>query len=189
MRRLCVLSLGLALVAGCGHGGGPESVQKSLPSLVLQPSDLPPTFTRFDVGRIANLDVHPGPRADPHRFGRKGGWKARYKRSGSPTTRGPLVVESRADLFGGPGGAAKDLAAYEEEFSQTGRSLTPPRLGAEARAMTFRQGAVQFLTVAWRERNATGSVLVEGFAGHVELADALALARRQEARISAAVRG
>jgi hypothetical protein len=189
MRRLCALSLGLALVAGCAHGGGPEIVQQSLPSLVLQPSDLASTFTRFDVGRIAKLDVHPGPRADPHRFGRKGGWKARYKRSGSPTTRGPLVVESRADLFDGAGGAAKDLDAYEEEFRQAGRSLGQPRLGAEARAMTFRQGTVLFFTVAWRERNATGSVLVEGFEGHVVLGDALALARKQEARISAAVRG
>ena len=54
--------------------------------------------------------------------------------------------------------------------------------------MTFLQtGAkpVRFFTIAWRDRNATASVTVEGFGGRVTLAEAVALARKQEARIAA----
>jgi hypothetical protein len=45
---------------------------------------------------------------------------------------------------------------------------------------------VFFITVAWRDRNATASVLVEGFEGRITPNAALAFARRQERRIKAA---
>ena len=139
----------------------------------------------------------PGPREDPTRFGREGGWKARYKRSGSTGTRGPLVVESRLDLFEGDGGAQDDLDAYEREFKASlegglaGRLLRVSRLGDRALAITFRQGAgrfaTRFFTIAWREANVTASVSVNGFDGKVTTRDALTLARKQQRRIARAV--
>src|SRR5689334_17400820 len=98
------LALRLPLVAvlalaACGGGADKPVKPSQLPKLVLQPHDLSGPFTAFDVGRQVRLDQVPGPRGNPARFGREGGWKARYNRPGSPTTRGPLVVESRADVF------------------------------------------------------------------------------------------
>jgi hypothetical protein len=66
----------------------------------------------------------------------------------------------------------------------------PTGLGDAAEAMTIRQpggaSSVVFFRIAWRDHNATASVLVEGFEGKVVLADAVALARRQEAHLRAA---
>ena len=59
-------------------------------------------------------------------------------------------------------------------------------VGDEARAFTFGGGEDFFYLVAWRIANSTASVLVEGPA--VTLDDALALARKQSARLSAATR-
>ena len=142
-------------------------------------------------------DSPPGSRADPTRFGREGGWKARYKRSGSPRTRGALVVESRLDLFESDGGAQDDLDAYESQFEASiqgavaGRLLRVSGLGDRALAITFRQGtppfATRFFTIAWREANVTASVSVNGFDGKVSKQDALALARKQQRRIARAL--
>ena len=63
-------------------------------------------------------------------------------------------------------------------------------LGDEAHSFTFTTGSGQFevryYTVAWRERNATASVSVNGFNGKLTLSDALKLARAQERRMAAA---
>ena len=102
MSRLAVLVC-LSLLAACagGDGGEREAVErKELEHVVLQPADVPPVFERFDAGRLLRTDQPAaGERADPARFGREEGWKARYKRSGTQETRGPLVIESRVDLF------------------------------------------------------------------------------------------
>jgi hypothetical protein len=194
--RPVVLALVVLALAGCGgsHAAIPRS---ALARLVLAPSDVP-RLTRFDVGRQVRLDNLVGPRKDPARFGREGGWKARYRRSGATAaTPGPLVVESRADIFPSGSGAKKDLQAYDEEFREMiasaptlRRRLAPPgALGDAALAMTIRQPGrpgARFYRIAWRDHNATASVLVEGFEGRVDLAQAVALARRQEARIRAA---
>src|SRR3954464_2516488 len=118
MRRISRVPLvTVALLAGCG--GGTKTVPSSkLPKLVLQQADLRGPYTAFDVGRQTQLDWVPGPRSNPARFGRKDGWKARYNRPGSATTRGPLVVESRADVFKDAAGATKDLAAYRAQFAR-----------------------------------------------------------------------
>lgn len=195
LRALALAALALLALAACGGGGNGISV-RGLNMLVLKPSDLPSAFVRFDEGAQARADAVPGPRADPDRFGRQGGWKARYRRSGSLATAGPLVVESRADLFRSRGGAGKDLAAYGRQFEALAdsgvgaRPLKAPPLGDDVRAVTFRQetGAtpVHFYIVAWRRRNASASVTVEGFEGRVTLRDALALARKQDRRIARA---
>jgi hypothetical protein len=189
MRRAWLVTV--VLLAACG--GGAKTVPASqLPQLVLHESDLHGPFMAFDVGRQTQLDRVPGPRSAPARFGREGGWKARYNRPGSARTRGPLVVESRADVFKDAAGAAKDLAAYRAQFARQagGRALRVGRVGAEAAAaMQQRPGrpAARFVSVAWRDGNVTASVTVNGFAPGLRPADAVALARAQERRIARAL--
>jgi hypothetical protein len=179
------------VLAACGGGSPPTVPASKLPRLVLQERDLPGPFTAFDVGRQTQLDLA-GPRSDPARFGREGGWKARYNRAGSATTRGPLVVESRADVFEDATGATRDLDAYRAQFAdQPGaRPLRVERLGAAATAVTQQRPgkpAALFVSVAWRDGNVSASVVVNGFAPGLRAADAVALARAQERRIAGAL--
>jgi hypothetical protein len=107
----------------------------------------------------------------------------------SVRTKGPLVVESRADLFPSAGAAKKDLRAYEQEYeaqpAQVGVvRLDAPKLGDGAVALRFGSGLDRFVLVAWRSANATASLLVEG--SSVTLSDAVRLARLQQARIAKA---
>jgi hypothetical protein len=183
------------LVALAGCTGNAELIpERALPQLVLRQADLPPGFVRFDWGPMSQRDLEPGPREDPNRFGRQGGWKARYRRTEPQGGAGPLVVESRADVFGSEEGAEQDLAAYRTQFQQAppggsaGRLPITP-IGDEAVAVTFVQSGVRpvrYITVAWRLDNVTASILVSGFDGELAVADALALARKQHARLTRA---
>jgi hypothetical protein len=184
-RRLIALAV-VAALAGCGGSQSLVPTQK-LPQLVLQPGDLPPAFEQFDGGRQVRLDAPPGPRADASRFGRENGWKARYHRGGGASTRGPLVVSSLADLFAQASGAEDDLDAYREQLAAVpgARLLADPQLADGAVASSSEQaGGGRTYTVAWRDRNVTASLTVDGF--HVALGDALRLARAQERRIAGA---
>jgi hypothetical protein len=176
-------------------GGGKTIEADELKRLVLQPEDVPAVFVRFDEGRQLSADMPGGARSEPARFGREDGWKARYRRRASPSTPGPVVIESRADAFGSAGGADKDLDTYRREFTgpseaAAGRLLRAPYLGAEAFAATFEQGSgqfgVRFFLVAWRDKNVTASVLAQGFARKISFANALSLAQKQQRRIAVA---
>jgi hypothetical protein len=167
-----------------------------LSALVLQPEDLPAVFDRFDEGRQAMADNPGGSRADPARFGRQDGWKARYRRPGTPRTEGPLVVESRADLFDSSGGAKDELEAARRDLEDGELEWQPidePGLGDESFAATLVQSGgtsgVRFYQVYWREANVTASLSVNGFESRLALAEALELARKQERRISRASSG
>lgn len=175
-----MLVLVLVLAAGCG--GSAKTIRvDALPQLVLSDADVGPAYTRFDFGRQLQADAQPG-RTDPARFGREGGWIARFKKPRGP---GPLVVESRADLFPSAHGARSDLVAYTALYFSESHSISRPRgLGQAAVAVQFVQGgganALRTASVAWREQNVTASVVVQGFARSTSLADALRLAARQE---------
>jgi hypothetical protein len=186
------------VLAGCSGGNGGDHAGPTVPSAklrraVLQSADLPSVFTQFSGGKIVGSDTQPGPREDLERFGRLGGWEARYRRSGSSTTRGPLVVASFADAFPGTDGAQDDLRAYEDQFKRTvassggsARLLDPPSVGDEALALERTlQGtpSTVYFTVAWRYGNVTASVAVDGFEGKLTLSEALAVARKQQQRI------
>jgi hypothetical protein len=185
----------IVLVAGCSFGGeeGGRVELGELSTLVLQPDDLPPVFDRFDEGRQVMADSPGGSRAEPTRFGRRDGWKSRYRRTGTPRTEGPLVVESRADLFDSSGGAKDDLEAARQDLEEGELEWQPigePGLGDESFAATLVQGGgtsgVRFYQVFWREANVTASLSLNGFEGRLALAEALELARKQERRISGA---
>jgi hypothetical protein len=191
--RLRALSAWVALglmLSGCTGGEEAAITVAELPSLVLQPEDVSAEFVRFDEGRQTRADLRPGPRRDADRFGRVAGWKARYRTPGSEETEGPLVVVSMVDLFEEEEGARRDLEAHEAELETQGELVEVPKVGEESRAMTILQESqladVRFYAIVWRRENVTASVLVQGFEGKIELADALGLARKQDGRIARA---
>jgi len=176
------------VLAGCSHGREEAGLSvDDLPSIVLQESDLPPSFGRFDEGRQARADSPGGARADPERFGRLDGWKARFRRAGSPETPGPLVVESRVDAFDSNDGAEQEFRAHREELSAGGALSEAATVGEESVAIALEQGvgatAVRYYTIAWRRGNVTASVVANGFAQRFSLDDALSLAQSQDDRI------
>jgi hypothetical protein len=182
----CVATVMLA--AGCMGESGRAIEAAALPNLVLQPADLGNDFVRFDEGPLGRADFQPGPRSDTQRFGRLEGWKARYRRAGEASVPGPLVVVSIVDLFEDAEGAEEDLDAYRAEFDALGRAeADAPVIGDDVVAVAFTQQAldeVRFFTIAWRQANATASVTVQGF--EVDLEDAVALVRKQQARLERA---
>lgn len=192
MRRAALVVCALAL-AGCGGSGGKATVTRGeLPTTVLQRADVPGTWTQFDDEQQTSADLHPGPRQSATRFGREAGWITRYRGSAHG---GPVVAESRADVFDSVNGAKKDLDAYREELKAgvTGsgaaaKLLPAPTLGDGAVAGELRQGPSVFLTVAWRRSNATASVTLEGRSATTTLGDAVRLARRQDRRLDRAAR-
>jgi hypothetical protein len=179
----------VAFIAACSGGDGGAIGESKLPRLVLQPSDLPETFIRFDEGEQVPADAPSGRRADPTRFDRKGGWKARYRRT-EIERPGPLVVESRADLFEGEEDAKRDFDLLAEDLSRSlggvSEQLEAPGVGAEAVAATARQGTVRYYSIAWRQQNVVAALLVNGFAVSLRFDHALQLAHKQEGRIGAA---
>jgi hypothetical protein len=185
LRTLALLALALLL----GACGGKNSIDgKQASRIVLQPSDLGSRYMRFDEGRQRRADVAP-PREDPRRFGRTAGWKARFRVRDAQALNGVAVVESMADVFGDENGARRDLDALRVMVrARTARSLSVPRVGDETSAWEQAAGeeetAPRFFTIAWRSRNATASLSVSGFG--LRLDDALALARKQQARLERA---
>jgi hypothetical protein len=181
MRRPA-LAVVVLVLAACG-GSSDTISATSAPKLVLQRDALGAEWSQFDAGKQVMADRPPGPRFDTTRFGRIGGWKSRFKRSGASATEGPLVVESRLDLFKDAKGAGHDYIAYLAQYA-TWVAKPVGDLGGEARSFTSTTGSGQFkvryYTVAWRERNATASVSANGFDGKIELDDVLRLARAQE---------
>ena len=187
---LAVLIVPLLLV-GCGSKEKTIPISK-LSKLVLRQKDLPPVFSAFYLGKELGTDVTSS-RRDPGRFGRRGGWTARYRRAGSAKTEGPLVIASRADLFGDSGGAKNDLDLLARSLRALPRTMALlPRLGDDAFGIEQRQGSGKLTVVSysliWRRANATAALDVNGFAGKFTLADALTLARKQDARLRSYVR-
>lgn len=184
------------LAAGCfggggdGDGGGSVSASEG-ESLVLQHEDVGSEFTQFDQGVQRRADFSP-PRDDPERFDRQGGWKARFSRLGTRTTKGALVVSSLADLFGSAQDAGEDFELYKTSLDQFvsagGRVVPVAGLGDDAYAVTFSQGlkpnAIRHYAIAWRDGPVTASVIANGF--RLTWPEALALARAQQERIASA---
>jgi hypothetical protein len=196
VRRGRALVALVVVVAGCAGGDGDEQAVPAtkMRLVVLQPADLSKAFVRFDEGPVRLADTPPGPRGDPERFGREGGWKARYRRPGSPTTKGPLVVESRIDVFEGEDGAKSEFDAYREELESeaggAGRWLDVPRIGDDAQAATSGSGSansVRAFRLVWRDGNVTAAIAANGFEGRLRLSEVVELARKQQRRIAAAL--
>ena len=198
--RASALFLLALLLGGCVVGNDEKQIDRSAVStLVLAPGDLSDVWVPFNSGRQVSADAPAGPRSNPLRFGRLDGWIARFRRPGSQQTSGPLVIESRADLFESAGGARDELSAARSELGTAigarpaAKPLADPAIGDEAFAATILQRSggggiadVRFYLISWRHQNVVASIFVNGFEPKLTLAQALDLARAQERRIARA---
>jgi hypothetical protein len=188
--RLKIALVGGLVIALAGCGSSAKTIPPDkLSKLVLQRADLPRGFAAFYQGPQLSAD-QTGARSDPQRFGRTGGWIARFNRGGSPKTNGPLVVASRVDLFKDAGGAKRDFQLYPAQLEQAGaKKIDAGSLGDQAfGVVALRTGAVNVRSyaIAWREHNATAELELNGF--KLTLPEALTLARKQDLRLRNAVR-
>lgn len=188
MRRAALLLV--AFLAGCSVGEEDATIVRGeLDDLVLQPGDLPRMFVRFDAGRQISADAPGGSRADPSRFDRVDGWKARYHRTGNAQRSGPVVIDSRADVFESRDGAEDELEAALADLTDSESRWSPiaePGIGDESFAATSVGDGVRYYLVFWREDNATATLNVNGFDRRLALAEVLELARKQERRLDRA---
>jgi hypothetical protein len=195
---LFLLALVLALLlGGCVVGNDEKQIDRAAVSkLVLAPADLSDVWVPFNSGRQVRADAPAGTRSNPQRFGRLGGWIARFRRPGSQQTSGPLVIESRADLFDSTDGARDELSTARSEVGTrigarpVAEPLADPAIGDEAFAATILQKSggggiddVRFYLISWRHENVVASIFVNGFERKLTFAQALDLARAQERRI------
>jgi hypothetical protein len=180
---MAVVAVLLALAAGgCMGGDGDEGYEAGqLERMVVLTEDLEGSnWTRFDWGKQERTDQPSGARSSPSRFGRIDGWKARYRRPGTRQTMGPLVLESRADVFADKDGAQQDYEAYGSELETAGLMLeAQPDLGDAAIVGTLVNDDVRFYLVQWRLDNAVASINVNGYDGKLTKEHALELARKQ----------
>ena len=186
------------MLGGCDVGDDAKQIERSAVSkLVLAPGDLSEVWVPFNSGRQVSADAPAGTRSNPQRFGRLDGWIARFRRPGSQKTSGPLVIESRADLFESAGGARDELSTARSEVGRAigarpaAEPLADPAVGEEAFAATILQKSggggipdVRFYLISWRHQNVVASIFVNGFERKLTLAQALDLARAQERRIA-----
>ena len=179
MHRTAALLVLLLALAGCSFGGASPTVEtRELQATVLQQEDLPDVFVSFDEGPLQQADSPRG----------QNGWKARYRRAGSPATTGPLVIESRVDRVADAEAAERVLAEVARRLRAGGADdVEAEAVGEEAFAFRQREEAVnpvELFTIAWREANVVASITISGFAGKVTVDDALELARKQERRVA-----
>lgn len=190
--RLLIGFLGIAIVLLAACDTGSTIGTSKLSQLVLTDSDMP-TFTSFYNGSQVRLDNEGTNRSDAGRFGREGGWIIRFHPTASAATTGPLLVESRADLFKSASGAQSDFALYKSALLATNggdqKEIVVTGLTQDSIGVTFTQPGgktLRFYRIAWRDRNATASVTVEGFDGEITQDQAIAIAKKQEAHIKGA---
>jgi hypothetical protein len=170
--------------------------------LVLRSADIGTGFSAraTQTGRLAAAEapqaVAGGLAEKLAHWGKTGGFRVDLVRRLSPAglQEGPLEVVSSASVYPSERGA-------RAAFDYARKSLVPAayaplalafRLGEQARQYV-RQGpsvlgAMLVYFVVWRERNVNASLVIIGRVGVVSAFDVAPLARKQDARIRAALR-
>lgn len=170
-------------LAGCGSHSGTTVQAVDAKHLVLQPGDLPSGYTEIGAGA---QNPFTATSVDPKRYGRTGGWYADYRRPPG-VTAGALIVQSAADVFGDAKGAGRELDADRAKVEAN--AIPAPRLGDESVAGKVQgagRPAALVYTFAWRKDNVTSLLVVTGLSGRLTNAEAVRLARRANARVTAA---
>jgi len=194
------VSLVVACVAACVIGTATASPRTPDPAtLVLRGTDLGHAYTGRGA-RVSNTEAArgapPGFAARLARWGRVGGYEVDFTRPANPAglQDGPLAVQSTASVYRDETGAGAAFAFARRQLVPGG--YVPLALGfavgEEARQWVSQGesglGTVLHYVVIWRERNVDASVTLTGRVGVVSAFDVAPLARRQEARIRAALR-
>jgi hypothetical protein len=161
----------VALLAGCTVTGDEKAIDEAeLDAVVLQRGDLAPGYRQTFVRSLGQ----PAPK------------RVRYERTSSAGEPGPAVVDSIVQTFDSSGRADGHLDAVRDAMRKRPgwQPIDEPGLGDESFAATMVERDVRRYEIFWREHNASASVQVKGSEGGLPLADVLALARKQEQRIS-----
>ena len=169
MRRLALWVV--ALLAGCSVTGDEKAIDEAdLEAVVLQQGDLAPGYRQTFVRTLGQ----PAPK------------RVRYERARSAGEPGPDVVDSMVQAFDSSSTADGHLEAVRNVVRERPgwQPIDEPGLGDESFAATVVERDVRRYEIVWREHNASASLQVKGSEGGLPLADVLALARKQERRIS-----
>jgi hypothetical protein len=174
------------------------------------PTPIPATLVlhRADVGRgytgrgarVGNRGAArgapPGFAAKLGRWGRIGGYEVDFRRTANPASLqdGPLEVKSAASVY-------RTQAGARAAFAYTRQHLVPGGYAPLALGFSVGEEARQWVTqgesglgtmlhyvLIWRDRNVDAAIVITGRVGVVSAFDVAPLARRQEARIRAALR-
>jgi hypothetical protein len=201
--NLCVsarLLLAFACVvaaAAAAAAAAPPTPQPA--TLVLRRADVGRAYTGR-AARVSNADAArgapPGFAANLARWGRIGGYEIDFRRSASPSTLqdGPLAVTSSASVYRSQTGARAAFAYARRHLVPGGYAPLALgfALGDEARLWVSQGdshlGTMLQYVLIWRTRNIDASIVVTGRVGVVSAFDVAPLARRQQARIRAALR-
>jgi len=129
------------------------------------------------------------------RWGRVDGYQVDFRRPARPGTLqdGPLEVTSSASVYRSESGGRVAFAYARRHFVPAGYAPLALgfALGEEAYQWVSQGesgvGTLLRYVLIWRERTVDAAIVVTGRVGVVSAADVAPLARRQEARISAAL--
>jgi hypothetical protein len=189
--HLAAAAVALAAAAVPAATAGVQPAGPDTRTMVLQLADLPGGFGRDEGVYVTNaqLDKLSDLNKDYRKLGRLGGYRVTYRRIG---ITGVLGVDAFASLYRSSSGAhdslTQSLAGAAQDGGPTFRwiALKPP-LGSEMRVylVTERQSGmrVDFYTVAWRHGRVFAEVIGGGVSGRITLAEVVALAKKQDARI------
>ncbi len=160
--------------------------------LVLRQIEVPPQYQLDEDNSFAipnaYLAAKPEGRRIVARSGRLGGYYARYTNYGSAASPRWRYVNSAADVFRRPDGAAVYLTWYEKQLRKelTGpMKRTSANIGTMARVYSS-SSPDDGTVVIWRYSRVVAWVMCQEMTNHRRLA--IALARKQQQRIAAAVR-
>jgi hypothetical protein len=164
-------------------------------TMVLQPTDLPTGFGRAQGKYVSNAELEQQGDAakDYAKLGRVTGYDVSYARR---ATSGVLGLDSFASLYRSSAGAhdsfLQSVAGARRHGGTAFRSVpVQTALGSEARVylVTAMQSGVKldYYTVAWRHGRVFAEVMGGGLSGTFAPAELVALALKQEARISSSL--
>jgi hypothetical protein len=185
----------LAAVAAAAQAGmlPARPVSPDTRTMVLQLGDLPNGFGVDQGAYVSNADLERQGDAskDYRKLGRLTGYNVTYKR---PGLVGVLVLDAFASIYRSTSGAhdsyRQTLAGAVRNGGPTFRWIRAARtLGSETRVFVVKTKQagmdVDYYTVAWRHGRVFAEVICGGVSGRIGPAQAVALARKQEARIVA----
>lgn len=188
------VSLAMAAFAAAALAGDAVSapVVTDPMALVLQPRDLPTGFARTSGRYVSNAQVNREGKVkkDYTKLGRLRGYEAIFQKQAS---KGVILVSSQAATYKTAAGARESMTitarSSEAHFASRLRRLRVARIGDETRLykLTVTEGGmkVDLFSLIWTSERVFSVVLWQAPAGTADPASAVALARKQQARIAA----
>jgi len=191
----CAAALAAVVVPTAQGVTQPASRTPDTRTMVIQLADLPTGFGVDQGAYVSNAELAKDgdSRKDYVKLGRLTGYNVTYKR---PGLGGVLVLDAFASIYRSNAGAHDSLRLSLSGAAKHGGPSfrwipSGPALGSEARvyAVSAKQNgmAVDYYTVAWRHGRVFAEVICGGVSGRISPAQAMALARKQEARIATAL--